>query len=201
MRTQWTVLKKLTLLLVPVFILLLISYFSLLKLHGKQKNLQEGKTQVLGVKSQTENQWWSGHLIIPKINVNAAVQTVGINSNGEMESPSNSVDVGWYMYGPRPGQTGSAVIAGHLDEKNGEPGVFAKLDKLQKGDKLYIDDGQGTTTAFTVRESHTFDAGYAEEVFNSSDSAHLNLVTCAGFWDNTKQSYHKRLVVFSDIVN
>jgi hypothetical protein len=53
--------------------------------------------------------------------------------------------------------------------------------------------------AFVVRESRTYNPGYAEEVFSANDGAHLNLVTCDGVWDGAKKSYSKRLVIFADI--
>jgi len=140
-------------------------------------------------------------LTIPTINVNAAIQQIGVTSKGEMEVPSNSIDVGWFKLGPRPGDMGSAVIAGHFDGENGKAGVFINLYKLKEGDKLYIEDDKGTSTTFTVRQSRTYDPGYAEEVFSSNDSAHLNLITCDGIWDGVKKSYSKRLVVFTDITH
>lgn len=138
-------------------------------------------------------------LTIPAIDVNASIQQVGVNPRGEMEVPSNTVDVGWFKLGPRPGEKGSAVISGHIDGKNGEAGVFTNLHKLKAGDKLYIEDDSGTTSAFVVRESRTYDPGYAEEVFSLNNDVHLNLVTCDGVWDGAKKSYSKRLVVFADI--
>ncbi len=140
-------------------------------------------------------------LLIPAIDVNAAVQYVGVNPKGAMEVPSNSMDVGWFKQGSRPGEKGSAVIDGHFDGKNGEAGVFTDLYKLKAGDKLYIEDDRGTTTTFVVRESRTYDPGYADKVFSLNDSAHLNLITCDGVWDGSKKSYSKRLVVFADITH
>jgi sortase A len=138
-------------------------------------------------------------LTIPAINVNAAIQQLGVTQSGEMEVPSNTFDGGWFKFGPRPGEKGSAVIAGHFDGEKGEPGVFTNLDKLKEGDKLYVEDENRGSIVFMVRESRTYDPGYAEEVFSSSDSAHLNLVTCKGIWDKNNNSYNKRLVVFTDI--
>lgn len=138
-------------------------------------------------------------LSIPAINVNAEIEHVDVNTVGEMEVPNNTVDVGWFKLGPRPGDKGSAVISGHLDGKNGEAGVFINLYKLKKGDKVYIKDDKEKITTFIVRESRTYNPGYAEEVFSSNDSAHLNLVTCDGVWDGVRKSYSKRLVVFADL--
>ncbi|HSW88382.1 MAG TPA: class F sortase [Candidatus Saccharimonadales bacterium] len=139
-------------------------------------------------------------LIIPAIHIDAKIQNVGITPEGVMEVPKNIAYVGWFDLGPRPGELGSAVIAGHLNGKNGESGIFANLSKLQKGDKLYIAESDGTLISFLVKERLSYDPGYAENVFSKNDTAHLNLITCEGIWDNVKKSYSKRLVIFSDIV-
>lgn len=150
------------------------------------------------VGDQRESPGLPVHLRIPAIEVDAYVGAVGVNSSGEMEAPDNSWDVGWFAMGPRPGEVGSSVIAGHLDSNSGGVGVFAELNKLQMSDKLYIEDDQGVTTTFVVRESRVYDPGYADEVFNQSYGAQLNLITCDGVWVGDKKSYSKRLVVFTD---
>jgi LPXTG-site transpeptidase (sortase) family protein len=140
------------------------------------------------------------HLIIPVINVDANVQPLGITASGEMDMVGNTVDVGWFELGSKPGEKGSAVMAGHLDGINSETGVFNNLSKLKQGDKLYVEDNKGLLRAFVVRESRVYDPGYAEEVFSLNDKAHLNLITCDGSWDSSKKSYTKRLVVFTDLI-
>jgi LPXTG-site transpeptidase (sortase) family protein len=161
--------------------------------------LPKTNKQILGFSAQKESQAFPVRLKIPKINVDAAIKSVGITPKGEMEVPNNIVDVAWFALGPRPGERGSAVIAGHLVGDNSEAGVFVNLYKLNAGDKLYVKDDKGKSIIFTVRGSHVYDPGYADDVFSSSDSAHLNLITCDGIWDGAKKSYTKRLVVFADI--
>lgn len=139
-------------------------------------------------------------LIIPKINVDARIEYMGVMETGVMEVPDTAVNVGWFKLGPRPGERGNAVIAGHFDGKNGEAGVFININKLKEGDKIYVEDNKGTSIAFEVREIHIYDPGYTNSVFSASESAHLNLITCDGVWDGAKKSYDKRLVIFADIV-
>ncbi|MCX6706478.1 MAG: class F sortase [Candidatus Woesebacteria bacterium] len=175
-----------------VFSLLLLFYF----IQGNnKKSVPQGQTV------SKASPGLPMRLTIPAINVNAAVQYVGVTPKGDMEVPNNATDVGWFKLGLRPGEIGSAVIAGHFNGKNGEEAVFFNLYKLKVGDKLYVEDDKGTSTTFVVRESRTYGLGYAEEVFSSNDNAHLNLITCDGVWDGAKKSYDKRLVVFADIVN
>ncbi len=139
-------------------------------------------------------------LKIPKINVNAAVEYVGLTSDGAMDVPKSPADAAWFSLGPRPGENGSAVIAGHYGWKNGIPAVFDNLHKLQKGNKLYVEDEKGATITFVVREVRTYDQNEdASGVFSSSDGeSHLNLITCEGVWNKTQKSYSNRLVVFTD---
>lgn len=140
-------------------------------------------------------------LKIPSINVDAAVESIGVTADGAMDVPSNTADVGWYNLGPIPGEKGSAVISGHFDGRKGESGVFNNLDKLKVGDKMYVLNNLGAVITFIVRESRIYKPGFASDVFYSIDTgAHLNLVTCDGIWDLAKKSYSKRLVVFSDSI-
>lgn len=139
-------------------------------------------------------------LKIPSINVNAPVEYVGLTQDGAMDVPQERANVAWFNLGQRPGENGSAVIAGHYGWENMEESVFDDLHKLRKGDKLYIEDEKGEVITFVVRESRRYDPDAdASEVFGSSDGkAHLNLVTCEGVWDKVSKTYSKRLVVFAD---
>lgn len=140
-------------------------------------------------------------LKIPKIHVDAAVESVGVTAQGAMDVPKGPADVAWFNLGVRPGEQGSAVVAGHYGRwKNGAQTVFDNLHSLQVGDKILVDDEQGVTTTFVVREFRTYSLNKdAADVFHSTDGrAHLNLVTCEGVWDPVRKSYSKRLVVFTD---
>lgn len=117
-----------------------------------------------------------------------------------MDIPKNIKNVAWFENGPRPGEIGNAVIDGHFGWKNNIPAVFDNLYKISIGDKIYIEDDEGVTSTFVVREIKSYSENdYAGEIFNSNDGkAHLNLITCEGIWNKTQKSYSKRLVVFAD---
>ncbi len=139
-------------------------------------------------------------LEIPEINIDAPIESVGQTSSGAMAVPVGPVDVAWYELGPRPGENGSAVIAGHEGWKYGIPAVFDNLNKLKPGDEIYVVDNVGSTTSFVVSGTQMFgENSSASEVFVSNDGlAHLNLITCEGIWNASKQSYSGRLVVFTN---
>lgn len=139
-------------------------------------------------------------LRIPGITVDDIVEQVGVTPEGAMGVPKGPTGVAWFNLGPRPGESGRAVISGHYGWKNGIPAVFDDLYKLHEGDKLYVEDENGVVTTFVVRELRRFgESADASEVFTSHDGkAHLNLVTCEGVWNKFSKSYSKRLVVFAD---
>ncbi len=141
------------------------------------------------------------HLTIPRLEIDTAVEQVGLTPDGAMDVPKGTSTVAWFAPGTRPGDLGSAVITGHLDGIRGATAVFDKLDTLQKGDLLSITDGKGTIIHFVVRESRLYDRdAIAPEIFSSESGSHLNLITCAGVWNKALKSYTKRLVVFTDKV-
>src|SRR5581483_2097891 len=61
-------------------------------------------------------------LVIPALSIDANVQYVGVTATGNMATPHGFADVGWYKLGTIPGNQGSAVIAGHVDNGLGMPG-------------------------------------------------------------------------------
>lgn len=196
--------KNLLLLIVSLIALFLIPLFYLTQSQPLRLTKQHPSVerQALAVKSQTIRPGLPVYLKIPRINVDTGVENVGINGAGEMDIPSNTATVGWYKFGPSPGENGNAVISGHLDNNKGGAGVFDNLHKLKKGDKIYVTTDIGKTVTFVVSKTHTFNPGYADEVFLSNDSGtHLNLITCDGVWNETKKSFSKRLVVFTDIIH
>jgi len=137
---------------------------------------------------------------IPSIAVNAPIEKVGLTTNGLMDVPKHQLNTGWYELGVRPGEVGSAAIAGHVDWVNGASAVFANLHKINVGDRVFVQDDKGAVITFIVREIRRYEpTAKAVEVFRSNDGkAHLNIITCDGAWDRGTEQYSKRLVVFTD---
>ena len=138
---------------------------------------------------------------IPKINITATLESVGLTPDGAVDVPKTPANAAWFNMGPRPGEKGSAVIVGHYGRwKNGDGSVFDNINILKKGDKLYVKDAKGMMVTFIVKETKKYDPdATAVDVFNSNDGkSHLNLITCEGTWNKISKSYSKRLVVFAD---
>ena len=140
-------------------------------------------------------------LIIPKINIDSAIESIGLTADGVMDNPKDPNNVAWLNLGKHPGEDGTAVIAGHYGiMKNGKGSVFDNLYKLRTGDTLSVEDNNGALISFIVRKSRRYDPNSdATAVFSSNDGiSHLNLITCEGEWNNISKTYSQRLVVFTD---
>ncbi len=145
-----------------------------------------------------EGRW----LLIPKIGVDAKMQTVGTMPNGSIGIPSNATDVAWFAGSMPIGTMGTAVVTGHVDTRVFGPGVFRGLKRLAKGDALYTSI-DGRIRQYTVTRSEVDPEGTdrMEEIIGVREGeARLVLITCDGTWDQSVKRYTDRLVVFADLV-
>ncbi len=140
-------------------------------------------------------------LTIPKIQIEAKILEVGITKLGNMATSGNFTDVGWYKYGVMPGEQGSAVLAGHVDNGLSLAGVFFHLNNLEIGDDIFITTKGGKKLHFTVKkiETYNFDEQNTN-VFTEDSGRLLKLITCTGTWIPQNKIYSKRLVVTAELV-
>ena len=136
---------------------------------------------------------------IPALNITAAIEHVGLDEKKGMDIPKDYNNAAWYIYGAKPGQTGSAVLAGHFDTPTGNPAIFYYLDKLKAGDEIIISDKDKTTVIFEVEETviHKDATFPIDRVFLQNDKKRLNLITCYGSWNADESNYSDRLVVYT----
>lgn len=151
--------------------------------------------------------WQPARLQIPAIHVVAPVMSVGATSSGVMDAPVSKAinspywsSVFWYDQGAAPGQSGNAVIAGHVDRVGGDPAIFWFLKELTPGDTITIITVGGTTLHFVVNRVVSYPANapgkqVIDDVFGPTIGHHLNLITCNGIWTGT--GYDQRLVTFT----
>lgn len=139
--------------------------------------------------------------VIPKLGVNTTIEPVGTDQEGKMDVPKDDWNVGWYSLGIKPGEKGSAVMAGHLDTATGAPAVFYNLSRLTLGDEVSVVSQEGKNLVFTVIkiQNYPYDQVPMQEVFELNDKPRLNLITCTGVWNTGSRNYSNRLVVYTEI--
>ena len=137
---------------------------------------------------------------IPAIGIEARVLSSGVDDEtGQMEVPRSVSDVGWYEYGPSPGEPGSAVFAAHVDLASQGRGVFFDLRLLSPGDRIMVRYDDGGAAWFTVAARSIYDKEDLplEAIFSRTGEPVLTLVTCGGGFDSSSSRYDSNVVVYA----
>lgn len=136
-------------------------------------------------------------VVIPSIEVRAAVRPVGIDADGALVTPP-ATETGWYQHGAVPGARGSAVVVGHVDSRTA-PGVFAQVGTLGPGDLVGIQDSSGVWTIFAVRSlsQHPKEA-LPSELWAPAKDRILRLITCGGAFDPRSGHYRDNVVAHAE---
>ncbi|MBQ3432773.1 class F sortase [Candidatus Saccharibacteria bacterium] len=138
------------------------------------------------------------YLTIERLGIrNARILPMGVNDKGELDTPRNIFDVGWYDGSGKPGQGGTMMIDGH----NGGPhvhGVFKDLPGLVIGDVIKVERGDGVVFNYKVAENKAVllseSNNYMSEAAKSPEKGKesVTLITCTGEWSDQRQTYLSR---------
>ncbi|MFJ9035923.1 class F sortase [Streptomyces sp. NPDC102406] len=138
---------------------------------------------------------------IPSLRVDAPLTGLGLARNGSLDvpPPERKNLAGWYEDGTRPGERGTAVVAGHVDNAVG-PAVFYDLGSLRRGRTVEIDRRDGSVAVFTVDAVRVYPAkGFPDErVYGAAPRAELRVITCGGPYSR-RTGYQGNVVVFAHL--
>jgi len=140
-------------------------------------------------------------LRIPAIGVDVSLSTLGLNADHTVQVPTDFQQPGWFGLGPSPGQTGSAVILGHVDSYT-DPAVFFQILTLRAGDQVNVSLADGAIAHFQVSAVAMYakDQFPAQQVYAPHGGSALQLVTCGGTFDTHTRSYLSNIVAYTTLV-
>lgn len=141
-------------------------------------------------------------LEIPRIAVDSTLEQLALDPvTGVLDPPVEWLSAGWYRDGTVPGDTGPAVIAGHVDSVTA-PAVFARLGELVAGDEIRATLSNGEVERFVVDSitSAPKNAFPTEQVYGPTPTPQLRIITCDGAFDRSTGHYLDNLVVFATLV-
>lgn len=137
-------------------------------------------------------------LRVPDARVDAAVVPVGVAGDGQAEVPADARQVGWYRFGPSPGEpVGNAVLIGHRDSRALGAGALFRMSVVRPGDRLSVVRSDGSLLEYrtvAVRFYPKATAPWAE-VFSRTGPPALVVVTCGGPYDRARGGYQDNLVI------
>ncbi|MET7984315.1 MULTISPECIES: class F sortase [unclassified Streptomyces] len=138
---------------------------------------------------------------IPAIGVDAPLIGLGLTPQGSLDVPPAQKKnlAGWYEAGTSPGERGTAIVAGHVDNAEG-PAVFYDLGSLHKGSTVEVDRLDGRTAVFTVDAVAVYDSGSFPDakVYGAAHRPELRVITCGGGYSRTT-GYQGNVVVFAHL--
>ncbi|MEU6369127.1 class F sortase [Streptomyces sp. NPDC046931] len=138
---------------------------------------------------------------IPSIRVDAPLMGLGLTRTGSLDVPPARYKnlAGWYEAGTMPGQTGTAIVAGHVDNTEG-PAVFYGLGAVRRGGTIEVDRRDGSTAVFTVDAVEVYAARDFpdQKVYGAAPRPELRVITCGGGYSSTT-GYQGNVVVFAHL--
>ncbi|MGW1216696.1 class F sortase [Streptomyces sp. NPDC002499] len=139
---------------------------------------------------------------IPSIRVDAPVMAVGLDSDGWVGAPPPEDPnlAGWFTGAVSPGEKGTAVVVGHVDNKQG-PAVFYGLGALKKGNRVEVARKDGKTAVFEIYGIEVFAKNDfpGDRVYGSKGTPELRVITCGGGFSK-QHGYDGNVVVFARLV-
>ncbi|MEU0051895.1 class F sortase [Streptomyces sp. NPDC006309] len=140
---------------------------------------------------------------IPAIQVDAPVMPVGLDADGWVAAPppENPGMAGWFTGAVSPGEKGTAVVVGHVDNKQG-PAVFYGLGALKKGNRVEVVRQDGRTAVFEVYGVEVFEKNNfpGDRVYGSKGRPELRVITCGGGFSK-QNGYDGNVVVFARLAS
>ncbi|WP_322796684.1 class F sortase [Tepidiforma sp.] len=140
-------------------------------------------------------------IIIPRFNVDAPIEELGITPDGALDTPKNeNTHVGWYPMYDRPGWLGNAIFSAHV-YYHSIPAPFVNLAKSQPGDEIIVVMADGTRYRYEVISNNRYhrDTIPMGDIIWPKDKADydewVTLITCGGELDATGLEYLSRDVV------
>lgn len=139
---------------------------------------------------------------IPTIRVDAPMVPVGLDSDGWVGAPPPEDPnlAGWFTGAVSPGEKGTAVVVGHVDNKQG-PAVFYGLGALKKGNRVEIRRKDGKTAVFEIYGIEVFEKNNfpGDRVYGSKGTPELRVITCGGGFSKNN-GYDGNVVAFARLV-
>ncbi|WP_447037286.1 class F sortase [Streptomyces sp. DSM 118878] len=140
-------------------------------------------------------------LRIPAIGVDTPLMGLGLTRQGSLDvpPPERKNLAGWYEAGTTPGERGTAVVAGHVDNKEG-PAVFYELGALRRGTTIEVERRDGSVAVFTVDANEVYDADAFpdDKVYGAASRPELRVITCGGGYSK-ETGYQGNVVVFAHL--
>jgi LPXTG-site transpeptidase (sortase) family protein len=137
-------------------------------------------------------------LTISSINLTARVSEVGLTNANKIDVPNDASFAGWYNGSAKLNTIGASFLTGHYNGVDAG-GIFDNLNKVNLGDKISIEMGDGAKLNYEVVNIENLPVSQVDmsRALSPSDGVMegLNIMTCQGSW--SASGFTHRLTVYS----
>jgi LPXTG-site transpeptidase (sortase) family protein len=126
------------------------------------------------------------------------VKPTGIDvKQGVLAVESDIHETAWWSDGAAPGdQTGSIIVAGHVDSAKAGAGAFFALKSAKPGTIVELTSADGKTRSYRVTQVRVMPkAQLPLDIWSQKGHIRLELVTCGGPFDAASGHYRDNIVV------
>jgi LPXTG-site transpeptidase (sortase) family protein len=138
-------------------------------------------------------------IVLNSIASEGLIQKVGVTDQNAIAVPTNVHYAGWFSQSVKPGDEGLSVIDGHVTGRYND-GIFRRLKDMRPGDVFSVEYGDKSIREFEVVETRTLPEADSIKflMYKRQDiGRQLNLITCTGKYDDTRETFYDRVVVVS----
>ena len=137
-------------------------------------------------------------LQVERLGIDTELVDLEVGSDGVLQVPEDFDLAGWHRGGTAPGDTGPAVLVGHVDSYEG-PAVFHRLAELRPDDPVRVTRTDGSVVEFVVYGAETIpkDGFPTDRVYGDTSGPELRLLTCGGAFDEQARSYRDNVIVYA----
>jgi sortase (surface protein transpeptidase) len=189
---------------------------------GNTASSSAGSGQASGASGSTRlaswsTMWNSGKLIIPSIGTDAPVYPEGATGpgGGALTIPEDIHDVGWWdgvwqssgtgssntvvhEKVAQPGQSGVALIAGHIDSAVQGDGALYRLQQIKPGASITVIGQGNSVTKWTVtRLQIVLKTNLPRDLYVDTGPAQLAVVSCGGPFDAATGHYLDNVIAWA----
>ena len=134
---------------------------------------------------------------VGSVDLRMPVVPKGVAKDGQMALPPRPSTLGWYRFGPAPGEAGSTVLAGHVDTRRDGIGPLARLREVDAGAAVTVLLSDGRRVRYRTVSVRSIDkqSRALASVFDRDGRSRLRIVTCGGEFDRENGGYQENVVL------
>jgi sortase (surface protein transpeptidase) len=134
---------------------------------------------------------------VASVDLRMPVAPKGVAKDGQMALPPRPSTLGWYRFGPAPGEAGSTVLAGHVDTRRHGIGPLARLREVEAGAAVTVLLSDGRLMRYRTVSVRSVDkqSRALASVFDRDGRSTLRIVTCGGEFDRDAREYEENVIL------